>query len=125
MGRGVGATGVKHLGAFNYGFVPAVRLAREIIDSGELGEIRHFRGRCLQDWGDDPSLDTWRFHAAEAGSGALGDLGAHVVDLARYLVGEFESVSALVKTFLPGREVDDAIEAAVSFADRPVGPVEA
>lgn len=72
--RGVAATGVKHMCAFNYRFVPAVRLAREMIDAGELGEIRHFRGRSLQDWGDDPSLDTWRFHSDEAGSGALGDL---------------------------------------------------
>src|SRR5215211_3222418 len=83
----VAATGVKHLCGFNYRFVPAVRLAREIIEAGELGEIRHFRGRYLQDWGDDPSLDTWRFQPDEAGSGALGDLGTHVIDLARYLVG--------------------------------------
>jgi predicted dehydrogenase len=123
--RRVAATGVKHLCAFNYRFVPATRLAREMIDGGELGDIRHFRGRYLQDWGDDPSLDTWRFHADEAGSGALGDLGAHVVDLARYLVGEFESVSAVVKTFLPDREVDDAIEAAVTFDAGAVGTVEA
>ncbi len=87
----VAATGVKHLCAFNYRFVPAVRLAREMIDAGELGEIRHFRGRYLQDWGDDPTLDTWRFDAAAAGSGALGDLGAHVVDLARFLVGEIST----------------------------------
>ena len=60
----VEATGVKHLCAFNYRFVPAVRLAREMIEAGELGEIRHFRGRYLQDWGDDPTLDTWRFDAA-------------------------------------------------------------
>ena len=120
----VAATGVKHLCAFNYRFVPAVRLAREMIEAGELGEIRHFRGRYLQDWGDDPSLDTWRFHVDEAGSGALGDLGAHVVDLARYLVGDFASVSALVKTFLPGRQVDDAIEAAVEFESGAVGTIE-
>src|SRR5256885_16056953 len=123
--RRVAATGVKHLCAFNYRFVPAVRLARELIDAGELGEIRHFRWRYLHDWGDGPTLDTWRFHADEAGSGALGDLGAHVVDLARYLVGEFESVSGLVRTFLPGREVDDAIEAAVTFAGGAVGTIEA
>jgi predicted dehydrogenase len=122
--KAVSATGVKHLCAFNYRFVPAVRLAREIIDAGDLGEIRHFRGRYLQDWGDDPSLDTWRFHAAEAGSGALGDLGAHVVDLSRYLVGDIASVSALVKTFLPGRQVDDAIEAAVEFENGAVGTIE-
>jgi predicted dehydrogenase len=120
----VAATGVKHLCAFNYRFVPAVRLAREMIDAGELGEIRHFRGRYLQDWGDDPSLDTWRFHPDEAGSGALGDLGAHVVDLARYLVGDVASVSGLVKTFLPGRQVDDAIEAAVEFENGAVGTLE-
>jgi len=123
--RRVAATGVKHLCAFNYRFVPANRMAREMIEAGELGEIRHFRGRYLQDWGDDPTLDTWRFHADEAGSGALGDLGAHVVDLARYLAGEFASVSAVVKTFMPGRQVDDAIEAAVSFESGAVGTVEA
>jgi predicted dehydrogenase len=121
----VAATGVKHMCAFNYRFVPAVRLAREMIEAGELGEIRHFRGRYLQDWGDDPSLDTWRFHPDEAGSGALGDLGAHVVDLARFLVGEVATVSALVKAFLPGRQVDDAIEAAVAFEGGAVGTIEA
>ena len=121
----VEATGVQHMCAFNYRFVPAVRLARELIEAGELGEIRHFRGRYLQDWGDDASLDTWRFHPDEAGSGALGDLAAHVVDLCRYLVGEVASVSALVKTFLPGRKVDDAVEAAVEFENGAVGTLEA
>jgi predicted dehydrogenase len=121
----VAATGVKHLCGFNYRFVPAVRLAREMIDAGELGEIRHFRGRYLQDWGDDPSLDTWRFQADEAGSGALGDLGTHVVDLARFLVGDISTVSGLVRTFLPGRQVDDAIEAAVEFEQGAVGTIEA
>ena len=121
----VEATGVKHLCAFNYRFVPAVRLAREMIEAGELGEIRHFRGRYLQDWGDDPSLDTWRFDAAAAGSGALGDLGAHVIDLARFLVGDISTVSALVHTFLPGRQVDDAIEAAVEFEAGAIGTIEA
>ena len=120
----VAATGVKHLCAFNYRFVPAVRLAREMIEAGELGEIRHFRGRYLQDWGDDPSLDTWRFQPDAAGSGALGDLGAHVIDLARYLNGEIGSVAGLVKTFLPGRQVDDAIEATVEFDNGSVGTIE-
>ena len=123
--RRVEATGVKHLCAFNYRFVPAVRLAREMIEAGELGEIRHFRGRYLQDWGDDPSLDTWRFHPDEAGSGALGDLGTHVVDLARFLAGEIDTVSGFTKTFLSGRKVDDAIEAAVEFVSGAVGTIEA
>src|SRR3954447_16609748 len=94
----VQATGVKHMCAFNYRFVPAVRLARELIDAGEIGEIRHFRAAYLQDWGDTGDA-RWRFDKAAAGSGALGDLGAHAVDLARYLAGEIESVSALVATF--------------------------
>jgi len=120
----VAATGVKHMCGFNYRFVPAVRLARELIEAGELGELRHFRARYLQDWGDDPSLDTWRFHPDEAGSGALGDLAAHVVDLARFLVGEPASVSALVRTLVPGRLVDDAVEAAVEFESGTVGTLE-
>jgi predicted dehydrogenase len=120
----VAATGVKHLCGFNYRFVPAVRLARELIGEGALGEIRHFRGRYLQDWGDDPTLDTWRFDPNAAGSGALGDLGTHVIDLARYLVGELKTVSGFVRTFLPGRRVDDALEAAVEFERGAVGTVE-
>jgi predicted dehydrogenase len=120
----VAATGVKHLCGFNYRFVPAVRLARELIDAGELGEVRHFRGRYLQDWADDPGLDTWRFNPDEAGSGALGDLGTHVIDLARYLNGEIASVSGFLKTFLPGRKVDDALEAAVEFENGSVGTIE-
>jgi predicted dehydrogenase len=121
----VAATGVKHMCAFNYRFVSANRLAREMIEAGELGEIRHFRSSYLQDWGDDPGLDTWRFRASEAGSGALGDLGAHVVDLAHFLVGGISSVSALAKTFIQGREVDDAVEAAVAFENGAVGTIEA
>src|SRR3954469_11523775 len=123
--QAVAATGVKHMCAFNYRFVPAVRLAREMIDAGELGELRPFRGRYLQDWGDDPTLDTWRFNADDAASGALGDLGAHIVDLAHFLVGDLASVSGLTATFIPDREVDDAIEAAVAFANGAVGTLEA
>jgi len=125
MWRRVEAAGVKHMCAFNYRFVPAVRLARDLLEAGEIGEVLHFRGRYLQDWGADPALDTWRFHSDEAGSGALGDLGAHVVDLARFLVGEFTSVSAVARTFVPGRQVDDAIEAAVEFEGQAVGTIEA
>lgn len=120
----VAAAGVHHLCAFNYRFVPAVRLAREIIASGELGEIHHFRGTYLQDWGGAAS-DVWRFDASQAGSGALGDLGAHVVDLARYLVGEIVDVAGQLATFWPEREVDDAFSAVVRFASGAVGTLEA
>jgi predicted dehydrogenase len=120
----VAATGVKHMCAFNYRFVPAVRLARQIIESGELGDIQHFRGAYLQEWGTTEG-DIWRFQKDVAGSGALGDLGTHVIDLARYLVGEIAAVSALTATFQPGRDVDDAVEAAVAFSSGAVGTIEA
>jgi predicted dehydrogenase len=129
--RRVEAAGVKHLCAFNYRFVPAVRLARQMLEAGELGEIFHFRARYLQEWIVDPDFPmVWRLSAAEAGSGALGDLGAHVIDLARYLVGDIDSVSALTRTFIEEREgqkvdVDDAFEAAVTFGDGAVGTIEA
>jgi predicted dehydrogenase len=120
----VQAAGVKHMCGFNYRFVPAVRLARQIIEAGEIGEITHFRGAYLQEWG--PSVgEAWRFEKGAAGSGALGDLGAHVIDLARYLVGEIEAVSAMTATFYPDREVDDAIESVVAFDNGAVGTIEA
>ena len=128
----VDAAGVKHMCAFNYRFVPAVRLARQMIEAGELGEIFHFRGRYLQEWAVDPdSPIVWRLSKEAAGSGALGDLGAHVIDLARYLLGqEVTTVSALTKTFVEEREgtkvdVDDAIEAAVEFSGGALGTLEA
>ncbi len=122
--RRVAATGVKHMCAFNFRFVPAIRLARELIEAGEFGELRHFRGRYLQDWGDTTE-QVWRFDRAASGSGALGDLAAHVVDMARYLVGEIEAVAGFLRTFVPGREVDDAVEATVEFENGAVGTIEA
>ena len=124
MWQRVERTGVKSMCAFNYRFVPAVRLARQMLEAGELGEIYHFRGRYLQDWGATEA-EVWRFEKEAAGSGALGDLGAHVVDLARYLVGELASVAAVATTFQAGREVDDAFEAAVTFENGAVGTIEA
>ena len=128
----VDAAGVKHMCAFNYRFVPAVRLARQMIEAGELGEIFHFRGRYLQEWAVDPdSPIVWRMSKEAAGSGALGDLGAHVIDLARYLLAqEVTTVSALTRTFIESREgmkvdVDDAIEAAVEFSGGALGTLEA
>ncbi len=126
----VASTGVKHMCAFNYRFVPAIRLARELIAAGELGEIRHFRARYLQSWGTDERLLTWRFEREQAGSGALGDLGAHIVDLARYLVGEPAAVTGSARTFVTERsgyavDVDDAFQATVAFASGATGTFEA
>src|SRR5207253_6133647 len=100
----VNKTGVKHMCAFNYRFVPAVRLAREMLEAGELGEIYHFRGRYLQEWITDPGFQkVWRLDRKVAGSGALGDLGAHLIDLARYLVGEVTAVQGSTRTFISDR----------------------
>ena len=120
----VQAAGVKHMCAFNYRFVPAVRLAQQIISSGELGDIQHFRGAYLQEWGTTEG-DIWRFQKDLAGSGSLGDLGAHVIDLSRYLVGEIEDVAAITQTFVSGRDVDDAVESVVRFENGAVGTIEA
>jgi predicted dehydrogenase len=120
----VQATGVKHMCAFNYRFLPAVRLAHQIISSGELGDLQHFRGAYLQEWGTTEG-DIWRFDKSLAGSGALGDLAAHVIDLSRYLVGEVGEVAAITQTFIPGRDVDDAVESVVRFENGAVGTIEA
>jgi predicted dehydrogenase len=124
MWQRVEKAGVKHMTAFNYRFVPAVRLARQMLEAGEIGDVLHFRGRYLQEWGTTTE-DAWRFHRDAAGSGALGDLGAHVIDQARYLVGEIATVSASARTFAPGRDVDDAFEAVVEFDGQALGTVEA
>jgi predicted dehydrogenase len=127
----VDATGVKHMCAFNYRFVPAVRLARDLIAAGELGEILHFRCAYLQDWLVDPSVaNLWRLDKSIAGSGALGDLGAHVIDVARYLVDEVATVSGTLRTFNPVRDgvevdVDDAFAATVEFDCGALGTIEA
>jgi predicted dehydrogenase len=123
MWQRVAGAGVEHMTAFNYRFVPAVRLAREMLEAGELGDVLHFRGRYLQEWGTTDA-DVWRFNRDEAGSGALGDLGAHVIDLARYLVGEISAVSASTRTFAKSREVDDAFESVVDFDGQALGTIE-
>ena len=130
--------GVKHQVAFNYRFVPAVRQAYDLIRSGKLGRIYHFRAVYLQEW-IMPHYGTpmiWRLEKKVAGSGALGDLGAHIIDLARFLVGDVKSVSAMTKTFITERptadgkgkgkvDVDDAFVAAVEFQNGAIGTLEA
>ncbi len=127
----VAATGVKHMTAYNYRFYPAIILAKEIIDSGELGELFHFRGRYHQEWIIDPEFPkVWRLDKSIAGSGALGDLGAHVVDQSRYLCGEPVAVNGIMKTFIAERpggkvDVDDAFQATVEFDNGAIGTYEA
>ncbi|MDQ0217411.1 Gfo/Idh/MocA family oxidoreductase [Peribacillus cavernae] len=100
----VRAAGVKHAVAFNYRRTPAVALAKKYIEEGRIGKILNFRGTYLQDWSADPNSPlSWRFQKKIAGSGALGDIGTHVVDFARYLVGEISDVNAVTKTWIPER----------------------
>ena len=96
--------GVLHMLCHNYRRVPAVSLAKELIAEGKLGTIRHYRGVYLQDWIVDPEFPrVWRLEKAKAGSGALGDIASHSLDLARYLVGEIAEVSGMMKTFITER----------------------
>ena len=129
--------------AFNYRFVPAIRYAKRLLEAGELGEIHHVRGRYLQDWLVDPEAPwSWRNDEELAGSGALGDLGAHTVDLLRFLVGdedlagEIVGVSGHLQTFVDERPVpdsdesrpvtvDDAYSAQVEFENGAMGTLEA
>jgi predicted dehydrogenase len=92
---------------FNYRRVPAVQLAKKIIEDGRLGTIRHMRAVYLQDWLLDPQAPlSWRLKKELAGSGALGDIGAHITDLARFLVGEFTGVVGTLDTFITQRPVE-------------------
>jgi predicted dehydrogenase len=97
--------GVRAMVAFNYRRVPAVALARQLVAEGRLGEIRHVRALYLQDWIVDPEFPlVWRLRAERSGSGALGDLGAHIVDLAQYVTGDvLRGVSAMTETFIRRR----------------------
>ncbi|PWT75384.1 MAG: dehydrogenase [Chloroflexi bacterium] len=130
------AAGVVHMCGFNYRFVPAIRLMCQIIQEGRLGRIYHFRARYLQDWLVDPSFRmTWRLDEGQAGTGAIGDLGTHIIDLARFLVGEPRTIGAVTTTFINERQtadggkrpvtVDDAFAASVTFENGAIGTLEA
>lgn len=109
MLEAVRRAGVVHGMVFNYRRVPAIMLAKQLIEEGRLGKLYHFRGRYLQDWIVDPAFPrVWRLDKEQAGSGALGDLGAHIVDLCRYLAGEVNEVSALLHTFIKERPLPEA-----------------
>lgn len=132
----VNKAGVKAMVAHNYRFVPALRLAYDLIASGKLGRIYHFRAIYLQEWIMDPNFQrVWRLDKSVAGSGALGDLGSHIIDLARWLVGEPAWVMAGTQTFIKERpmpeggvgkvDVDDAFAAVVQFENGALGTLEA
>jgi predicted dehydrogenase len=104
MVRAVEKAGVKHMIMHNYRKIPAVAFARQLIQDGRLGEIYHYHGSYLQDWIADPKFPlVWRLDKKVAGLGALGDIGAHIIDLARYLNGEITAVAARMTTFVKER----------------------
>ena len=95
---------VKHMVAFNYRFVPAIILAKQLIGEGQIGRVLEFRAAYLQEWIMDESFPlVWRLRKSSAGSGVLGDLGSHMIDLARFLVGEVDSTVGLKETFVKQR----------------------
>ena len=129
--------GVRHFLMHNYRRVPAVAMAARIIKDGRLGKIFHFRARYLQDWAMSHELPRlWRFDKEASGSGALGDLGAHIIDLGRYLCGEISDICATTETFITERPaldgegkkpvtVDDAVVMCVRFENGAIGTLEA
>lgn len=111
---------------FNYRRVPAIAFAKQLVDQGKIGQPYHYRATYLQSWGADPAVaNAWRLRQAEAGSGVLGDLLSHSLDLALLLNGPITELSSLLQTFVPKREVDDAALLLARFANGSIGTFEA
>ncbi len=109
MYEAVQDAGIVHMVAFNYRRTPAVALAKKYIEEGAIGKILSFRGTYLQDWSADPNSPlSWRFQKSIAGSGTLGDIATHVIDMARYLAGEITAVSSMMATWIPERPIQAA-----------------
>jgi predicted dehydrogenase len=116
---------VAHTIGFNYRKVPALALARRLIEQGQLGKIHHFRGIYSQDWLVDPSFPlAWRLRKKDAGAGSSWDLGAHVVDQARFLVGELSEVVGMQTTFIKERPVAAFEEGLKAVAGETMGRVD-
>lgn len=129
MTKAVKEAGVTNMVAFNYRRTPAVALAKRFIDEGRIGKILNFRGTYLQDWSADPNGPlSWRFQKNIAGSGAIGDIGTHVVDMAHYLVGSITEVNAITKTYIKERPIQaggvDKLGASDKKTDAPLGIVD-
>jgi predicted dehydrogenase len=107
MARAAKKAGIVHMVGFNYRRVPALALARQLIEEGRLGRIHHVRATYLQDWLLDPAFPmNWRLRKKQAGSGSHGDLGAHLIDTAHYLVGDIREVVGMAETFVKTRPAE-------------------
>ncbi|MEU4475286.1 Gfo/Idh/MocA family oxidoreductase [Micromonospora sp. NPDC023888] len=122
------AAGVRSMCGFNYRRVPAVTMMRQMVADGRLGVIRHVRATYLQDWIVDPQFPlVWRLQKDRAGSGALGDIGAHIIDLTQFVTGQrISGVSAVTETFVKERPLpaeSSGLAATVDGGSAPTGPV--
>jgi predicted dehydrogenase len=126
MWRAADAAGIVHAVNFNYRKVPAVEFIARLIKSGRIGTVRHYRAAYLQDWGNDARIPrSWKFQASGAGAGALIGVGSHVIDLARLLVGEIDSVVATSEIWIKERPVPSSALAFESIkGDAPMAPVD-
>ncbi|MCC6142334.1 MAG: Gfo/Idh/MocA family oxidoreductase [Candidatus Hydrogenedentes bacterium] len=106
MLKAVEKAGVKHMCGFSYRFAPAIQTIKQMIEKKQLGEIFHFRAAYQQDWIVDPDFPmVWRLKKKHTGSGALGDIGAHITDLCQFLVGDVTEVTGTMETFIKKRVV--------------------
>ncbi|MET7708904.1 Gfo/Idh/MocA family oxidoreductase [Micromonospora sp. NPDC005413] len=113
------AAGVRSMCGFNYRRVPAVTMMRQMVADGRLGVIRHVRATYLQDWIVDPQFPlVWRLQKDRAGSGALGDIGAHIIDLTQFVTGQrISGVSAITETFVKERPLPDGSSGLAATVD--------
>ncbi|MFI7443737.1 Gfo/Idh/MocA family protein [Nonomuraea indica] len=125
MVRAAASAPGRNMVAFNYRRVPAVALARRYVEEGRLGEIRHVRAQYLQDWIVDPDFPlVWRLRKDKAGSGALGDIGAHIIDTAQFVTGQHVvGVSALTETFVKERPLAADSAGLAATGGAATGPV--
>jgi predicted dehydrogenase len=119
------AGGARAMVGFTYRRVPAIALARRLVAAGSIGEIRHVRAQYLQDWIADPEAPlSWRLDKSKAGSGALGDIGAHVIDLAQFITGDtITEVTGRLETFVKERPLATAHSGLSGTASSERGPV--
>jgi len=120
------ARGVPNMVWYNYRRVPAISFCRRLIEEGRIGRVFHYRATYLQSWGPDPArVGTWKTQRALAGSGALGDLGSHLIDTALWLNGGIREVCSQLHTFYPGRDLEDAAMFMARFENGSLGSFEA